>query len=46
MSVDDLGWPIMLLGVIGADFVVESPPELHDRLRETAETLLRGAGTP
>jgi len=46
MSVDDLGWPVMLLGVIGADFVVESPPELHDRLRTTAETLLRGAAAP
>ena len=46
MSVDDLGWPVMLLGVIGADFVVESPPDLHDHLRTTAETLLRGAATP
>ncbi|WP_430640842.1 WYL domain-containing protein [Couchioplanes caeruleus] len=46
MSVDDLSWPIMLLGVIGADFVIESPPELRDRLRHTAEVLLRGAGAP
>ncbi|OJF10381.1 helix-turn-helix transcriptional regulator [Couchioplanes caeruleus] len=43
MSVDDLGWPVMILGVLGADFTIESPPELHARARETAQALLRGA---
>jgi predicted DNA-binding transcriptional regulator YafY len=44
MNVDDLGWPVMVLGALGADFEVESPPELHDRVRVAGETLLRGAG--
>ena len=42
MNVDDLGWPVMIIGVIGAPFTVESPPELRDRVRATAEALLRG----
>ncbi|MFI5492971.1 helix-turn-helix transcriptional regulator [Actinoplanes sp. NPDC051859] len=46
MSVDDLGWPVMVLGVLGAEFIVESPPELAARAREAAETLLRGAAPP
>jgi predicted DNA-binding transcriptional regulator YafY len=44
MNVDDLSWPVMVLGVIGADFTVESPEELHDRVRTVGEVLLR-AGT-
>ena len=44
MSVDDLSWPVMVLGALGADFDVESPPEMRDRIRVAAETLLRGAG--
>ena len=44
MNVDDLGWPVMVLGTLGADFTVESPPELLDRVRATGETLLRGTG--
>jgi hypothetical protein len=43
MNVDDLGWPVMVLGTLGADFEVESPPELRDRARVAGETLLRGA---
>ncbi|MEV6299707.1 YafY family protein [Actinoplanes sp. NPDC051861] len=43
MNVDDLGWPVMALGVLGAPFTVESPVELRDRLRTTAEVLVRGA---
>jgi predicted DNA-binding transcriptional regulator YafY len=43
MSAEDLGWPVMLLGVIGADFTVESPPELRDRARVVGELLLRSA---
>ncbi|MET8153401.1 YafY family protein [Actinoplanes sp. NPDC049668] len=42
MRVDDLSWPVMILGAMGADFTVESPPELPARIRESAETLLRG----
>jgi predicted DNA-binding transcriptional regulator YafY len=30
MNVDDLGWPVMVLGVVGADFTIESPSELRD----------------
>jgi predicted DNA-binding transcriptional regulator YafY len=44
MNVDDLGWPVMVLGVIGADFTVESPEDLHHRVRIVGEVLLR-AGT-
>jgi predicted DNA-binding transcriptional regulator YafY len=43
MNVDDLGWPVMILGVLGAEFTVESPPELRERIRVAGETLLRGA---
>ncbi|GAA0531242.1 YafY family protein [Paractinoplanes ferrugineus] len=42
MSVDDLGWPVMVLGVLGVPFTIESPPELRDRARAAGETLLRG----
>jgi predicted DNA-binding transcriptional regulator YafY len=42
MTVDDLSWPVMILGAMGADFTVESPPELPGRIRESAENLLRG----
>jgi predicted DNA-binding transcriptional regulator YafY len=41
MSVDDLGWPVMILGLVGADFTVESPDELRDRARGIAASLLR-----
>ena len=41
MNVDDLAWPVMLLGVVGAGFTIESPPELHTRARAIAQTLLR-----
>jgi predicted DNA-binding transcriptional regulator YafY len=43
MSVDDLGWPIMVLGAVGAPFTVESPPSLTERVRATGELLLSGA---
>ena len=42
MNVDDLGWPVMIIGVLGAPFTIESPPELRDRVRATGEALLRG----
>ena len=43
MSVDDLWWPVMLVGVIGEPFTIESPPELRERVRSAGEALLRGA---
>jgi predicted DNA-binding transcriptional regulator YafY len=41
LNVDELYWPVMLLGIIGADFTVESPPELADAARAAGETLVR-----
>ncbi|BCY06035.1 YafY family protein [Actinoplanes sp. L3-i22] len=41
MNVDDLGWPVMVLGVLGAPFTIEAPPELRERARAAGETLLR-----
>jgi predicted DNA-binding transcriptional regulator YafY len=43
MSADDLGWPVMVLGVLAVPFTIESPPELRDRVLETADALRRGA---
>jgi predicted DNA-binding transcriptional regulator YafY len=43
MNVDDLSWPVMILGVLGVPFTIESPPELRDRARAAAEALLHGA---
>jgi predicted DNA-binding transcriptional regulator YafY len=42
MNVDDLGWPVMVLGVLGAPFTVESPVELRERVVEAGRALLRG----
>jgi predicted DNA-binding transcriptional regulator YafY len=44
MNVDDLAWPVMVLGVLGVPFTIESPDELRDRVRSAGETLLRGVG--
>ena len=43
MGADDLGWPIMVLGVLAVPFTVESPEELRDRARATGEALVRHA---
>ncbi|GIF00274.1 hypothetical protein Ari01nite_77380 [Paractinoplanes rishiriensis] len=43
MNVDDLSWPVMVLGVLGVPFTIESPDELRDHVRSAGETLLRGA---
>jgi len=43
MSVDDLNWPIMVVGVVGAPFTVESPPALLERVRATGELLVSSA---
>jgi len=44
MSVDDLSWPVMVVGVLGARFSIESPAELTDKVRAAGETLLAGVG--
>ncbi|WP_114424074.1 helix-turn-helix transcriptional regulator [Nocardioides houyundeii] len=36
MNTDSLGWPLMVLGECGADFTVESPPELVTAVAEVA----------
>ena len=47
MNVDDLGWPVMVLAGSGADFVVESPPELAEKVAEVGARFSRAAaGTP
>jgi predicted DNA-binding transcriptional regulator YafY len=52
MRVDSLDWPAMLLGAIGADFEVVSPPELLDHVQSWARTFERatisgrGSGRP
>ncbi|HET9517412.1 MAG TPA: YafY family protein [Actinoplanes sp.] len=46
MSVDALDWPIMVLGVLGADFVVERPAELRTRIVEVAAVLNRAGSAP
>lgn len=44
MATDSLGWPLMVLGESGAEFEVESPPELVAAVREVADRFGR-AGT-
>jgi predicted DNA-binding transcriptional regulator YafY len=44
MDVDDLAWPAMLLGSLGAEFEVRSPPELRTLLAEWATRFGRSAG--
>lgn len=41
MSVDDLNWPLWVLGALAADFTIESPDELRTKVRVAAEILLR-----
>nr|GID86047.1 DeoR family transcriptional regulator [Actinoplanes derwentensis] len=43
MNVDDLGWPVMVLGLLDAPFTVEAPDELRERVRRTGESLVRNA---
>ncbi|MBM2618735.1 YafY family transcriptional regulator [Actinoplanes sp. LDG1-06] len=45
MNTDDLGWPVMVVGVLGVPFTIESPEELRTQVRATAETLLRGSAS-
>lgn len=44
MSADWLDGPLWLLGEVDADFVVESPPELVERVRRVGERFARAAG--
>ena len=41
MNVDSLDWPVMVLAATGADFVVESPPALADRIAEVGARFSR-----
>lgn len=41
MTTHSLDWPIMSLGVLGADFNVVHPPELLDRVHEWAARFQR-----
>ena len=43
MSVDDLQWPVMVLAQVGAEFTVESPPELAEEVRRVAACFSRAA---
>ncbi|MQW77909.1 WYL domain-containing protein [Nocardioides sp. dk4132] len=43
MGVDDLAWPVVVLAQVGADFVVESPPELRETVARTAAVFTRAA---
>jgi predicted DNA-binding transcriptional regulator YafY len=45
MEVDTLGWPLMVLGEVGAEFVVESPPELAAAVAEGAVRFTRAAAS-
>ena len=45
MNVDSLDWPLMVLAGMGADFAVESPPELAACVAEVAERFGRVAAT-
>lgn len=42
LNVEDLSWPVWMVGALAADFVIESPDELRTRVRTTAELFLRG----
>ncbi|MEE6263124.1 helix-turn-helix transcriptional regulator [Plantactinospora sonchi] len=41
MSTDNLDWPVMMLGALGAEFEVVSPPALASQIREWAERFHR-----
>ena len=45
MTADSLDWPMLALGVTGADFQVVSPPELADRVRDWARRFSSATGT-
>ncbi len=43
---DNLDWPVIALGVAGADFLVLSPPELAERVADWGARFSRAAGPP
>ncbi|MGZ4490918.1 MAG: helix-turn-helix transcriptional regulator [Nocardioidaceae bacterium] len=43
MEVDDLGWPMLVLAGVGADFRVEEPAELVDRLGQVGRLFTAAA---
>ena len=45
MSTDALEWPLLGLGVMGAEFSVVSPPELVEQLRDWGGRFTRAAGS-
>jgi predicted DNA-binding transcriptional regulator YafY len=45
-SVDTLDWPAAVLGMVGADFEVVSPPELRDFLRDIGARMVAAGSTP
>jgi predicted DNA-binding transcriptional regulator YafY len=44
MESDDLSWPLLALGMAGAEFTVHSPPELGDLLADWGGRFTRAAG--
>jgi predicted DNA-binding transcriptional regulator YafY len=46
MEVDDLGWPMMVLAAVGADFTVEEPAELAERVQEVGQLFVRALRPP
>jgi predicted DNA-binding transcriptional regulator YafY len=44
MNVDDLDWPVMVLAGSGAELVVESPPELAEKVAEVGARFSRVGG--
>lgn len=44
VTAENLDWPLMLLGLAGADFRIESPPELADRARAWARRFTTATG--
>jgi predicted DNA-binding transcriptional regulator YafY len=45
MTADSLDWPMMALGITGADFEVVSPPELTERVRDWGRRFTTATGT-
>ncbi|TDC09382.1 YafY family transcriptional regulator [Streptomyces sp. 8K308] len=43
MTADNLGWPMLALGSVDADFHVVAPPELRDQLRDWGTRFTRAA---
>ena len=41
---DDLAWPMVVLAGLDADFVVEGPVELRDRVADVSRRFARAGG--